>query len=67
MNNDREAKQSKVDSMIWMTVYKDGSGGFFSYENMVPVALNDMALTFFKRDLLNKEYDKLLFKYMKES
>lgn len=59
----KESKRSKHDPAVWITVFTDGSGGYFSYEDMVPESLASMHLNDRLMRLINQEYDDFLFKH----
>jgi len=58
--NDRVTRQSVVNPKIWITVYNDQSGGYFSLAGMPPETLASLEPDPSIREVLHYEYDELL-------
>ncbi len=66
MPSPRASKQSKYRSNIWITVFRDGSGGYFSYADMHPEPLAYLVKNPETREQLQQEYQNLLDKVVQE-
>jgi len=58
--NDRTTKQSKIRPDIYITVYLDGSGGYYSLAGLPPAPLAYLEHDPSIREILQYEYDELL-------
>ncbi len=58
--NDTKTRQCKTNPKLYVTVYLDGSGGYFSLKNLKPEPLIHLAPNERERIELNAEYDELL-------
>ena len=60
MANDRKTKQSGIRPDLYITVYHDQSGGYFSLAGGKPEPLASLEADPSIREILNYEYDELL-------
>ena len=56
------AVRSRIRTDVWINVWKDGSGGYYSYVNkpFFAVALAEITKDVHERLVMNKEYDTVM-------